>query len=778
MPKDAKILTEIILDIRDMKKKMNSVGADAKTLGKGFKKAFTGAQASMAKFGLAINGIKSAVNMVAGPMRMLIEYGGAQVKVNEQLARVIKSTGNVAGVTADEMRDMADALQQATVYGNEEVQVAQNILLTFKQISGEVLPRVTKVVLDTAYAMDTGLKETSIQVGKALNDPIIGLTALARVGITFTEQQKDQIKAMSEAGDMAGAQAIILEELESQFGGSSEAIKNWYGSIIQAKNAVGDLIEVIADKFGPVFKAAAHLVKGLSETLISWLAVPVSQKLQEERVEFNHLMNGLRDTNIAQETRNRLIKTLQEKYSGYLENINLETASYDDLTASLKRANFQFDQQIRYHALQELAGKTFRGMTEYRMKAEDLQLWAIDQRVLAERAAALKIGGYAKHMGQAVVNSQKSAILAFLEEQGALGIYAKAYESTGGIVNASIEKINGFLSDYMIQRTSAADNADSAAQQEMTALDELKTKWGRYQSEMSLLMVPEELPEPLGGAPTGAAPAGEEEQLSPNEAMMELARQRMQTMTDDRISAAHLEKNQLEVIWGEYWEGYVAAAAERMTQLRSLWLNTVEDMVVTMMVKGDSLKDVWVGVRDQLITATAKWALHEMVLAAGVENFKTAITAKGTTARMAIKSKEILADMWSLIVNIGRGFASLGPWALLAIPAAIYGTMAVLKGFMSAAKSLKFFGDGGVVREATLAVVGEKGPEVITPIDVLDAAFRKHLGAAGGGGWEIVSGKLDRLITLAETRRTIIRGTDLVAINDGLQQVKVRTSLG
>ena len=67
------------------------------------------------------------------------------------------------------------------------------------------------------------LQSSAIQVGKALNDPIKGVTALQRVGVSFTAQQREQIKAMVEAGNVAGAQGIILGELEKQFGGAAEA---------------------------------------------------------------------------------------------------------------------------------------------------------------------------------------------------------------------------------------------------------------------------------------------------------------------------------------------------------------------------------------------------------------------------------------------------------------------------------------------------------------------------------------------------------------------------
>jgi hypothetical protein len=81
---------------------------------------------------------------------------------------------------------------------------------------------------------------------KALNDPIKGITALSRVGVSFTQQQKDQIKAMQDAGNTAGAQAIILAELTKEFGGSAAAAgKDFGGQLIILKNNLIDAGESI-----------------------------------------------------------------------------------------------------------------------------------------------------------------------------------------------------------------------------------------------------------------------------------------------------------------------------------------------------------------------------------------------------------------------------------------------------------------------------------------------------------------------------------------------------
>jgi hypothetical protein len=130
---------------------------------------------------------------------------------------------------------LATRLSNLVGVDDEVIAAGANMLLTFKGIRNEVgkgnriFDQASAVILDMTAAMhqgevsQQGLEKATIQVGKALNDPIKGITALTRVGVTFTQKQKDQIKALVEAGDKMGAQKIILGELKSEFGGAAAA---------------------------------------------------------------------------------------------------------------------------------------------------------------------------------------------------------------------------------------------------------------------------------------------------------------------------------------------------------------------------------------------------------------------------------------------------------------------------------------------------------------------------------------------------------------------------
>lgn len=163
-----------------------------------------------------------------------------------KLDATLKATSFAAGLTADELKRMATELQDVTTIGDEATIGAQSLLLTFKEIGSDVFPRALESILDVSEGMGQDLKASSIQLGKALNDPVGGIAALTRVGIQFTDEQKDLIKSFVESGEVAKAQGVILDELESQFGGLARAAALTADGINkQLNNSFGDLLETI-----------------------------------------------------------------------------------------------------------------------------------------------------------------------------------------------------------------------------------------------------------------------------------------------------------------------------------------------------------------------------------------------------------------------------------------------------------------------------------------------------------------------------------------------------
>lgn len=192
-----------------------------------------------------------------------------QVAAERKLQAVLEATGGAAGFTAAQLKDYASQLQAVTNFGDETTISATAVLASFKNIQGTTFLEAIKSAQDMSSVMGTDLQSSVVQLGKALNDPMAGLSALTRVGVTFSEQQKEQIKVLQESGDVIGAQAIILKELQTEFGGAAESMQS---DVVGLSNAWGDLKESIGalsdtgpmDKF---FEAATVGVRGVTSQL-------------------------------------------------------------------------------------------------------------------------------------------------------------------------------------------------------------------------------------------------------------------------------------------------------------------------------------------------------------------------------------------------------------------------------------------------------------------------------------------------------------------------------
>jgi hypothetical protein len=244
--------------------------------------------AGMAKLGGALAGVSFFGTMVD-------EARDAE-RTGKQTEAVLRSTGGAANLTAKQIGDLAEKLSEKVAVDDEVIQHGENVLLTFKNVRDEagkgndIFSQTTEIALDMSAALSEngdaseGLQGNMVKLGKALNDPVKGITALTKVGVTFTDQQKTQIKQMTESGDIMGAQKLILQELQSEFGGMAEASADSIGKaqvswgnfaeevglkVMPAVNAVsnwalttgipalGQIASVVGDVVTPVFHAAA-----------------------------------------------------------------------------------------------------------------------------------------------------------------------------------------------------------------------------------------------------------------------------------------------------------------------------------------------------------------------------------------------------------------------------------------------------------------------------------------------------------------------------------------
>lgn len=248
--------------IAEVKRAVDGLDQVNEGLGRVEKKAGSGLPAL--KGMLAADVISEGVAAIGTAVSEAYAAVAEQEKLGAQTASVLASTGNAARVSADDVTALADAIEAKSMIDAEQVQAGENMLLTFTNVKNavgegnDVFTQATQITADMATALGTDMAGQAVQVGKALNDPIAGVSALSRVGVTFTEGQKAQIKAMVDAGDTMGAQKLILGELNKEFGGSAEAAgKTFPGAMKHVKDVIDGVVEGGLKKLTPLLTDAA-----------------------------------------------------------------------------------------------------------------------------------------------------------------------------------------------------------------------------------------------------------------------------------------------------------------------------------------------------------------------------------------------------------------------------------------------------------------------------------------------------------------------------------------
>lgn len=164
---------------------------------------------------------------------------------------VINATGGAAGRSADQLREQARELARSTLESTEGTLRAQQTLLTFRNVQGEVFDRAIRAAADMSSALGGDLNSAAMQLGRALENPIRGMAALARSGVEFAPAQREAVRAMVEAGQTAEAQRFILAALEAQYRGTAvAAAQGLAGAQDTLSQAMQELRLEIAEQLG------------------------------------------------------------------------------------------------------------------------------------------------------------------------------------------------------------------------------------------------------------------------------------------------------------------------------------------------------------------------------------------------------------------------------------------------------------------------------------------------------------------------------------------------
>ena len=339
------------------------------------KKGFEDVPKSSDKASRGIQAVTGALAVAAAgftafkkAMDLAVEFGEFERRTL-RIGALLRSTNVASGQTREGLIQMADQLARTTLLNETDVADAISQLLTFRSITGETFERTINLAADLSETMGTDVRSATLQLAKALEEPTIGLTALRRSGVSFTEQQKEQIAALVEQNKLFEAQSIILGVVEAQMGGAateaaqgfagqmdglgqstreltralgenaSEGLEPVIGALTRAADAARDFVSsqrrVIEATIGAAeAEARANRVEGLTlqQQVLQDIAKQINNNVQAE----NALRQQLEENNLGFNEVSRINKTINDLASARIDLQKALTQSLNDQTRFLE----------------------------------------------------------------------------------------------------------------------------------------------------------------------------------------------------------------------------------------------------------------------------------------------------------------------------------------------------------------------------------------------------------------------------------------------------------
>ena len=333
-------------------------------------------------------GLGAAITGASAILLSSIRTASQYEQSQRTIEQLVRATGSAAGLTADQLMDQADQVALTTLASVQGIREAQGVLLTFKSVQGETFTDAIKLSQDMAAVFGGSAKDKALQLGKALEDPVAGINALKRSGVSFNDTQKEMIRTMVETGNKADAQRMILDALADQVGGAS---------VEQAKSLAGsyDTLTQRWDEFKLSLVESTEADKGartLLDTLSKGLERISGYINPSEQSEYNELFAE------RVELLNQLKSLAAGERTGFLSYIVGTESEYYNVQRSLTEVtermeelqNKKVDAIKKEKAAREAAALASDTEEEARIQARDKKLEAARLASEAKEAAALK----------------------------------------------------------------------------------------------------------------------------------------------------------------------------------------------------------------------------------------------------------------------------------------------------------------------------------------------------------------------------------------------------
>lgn len=434
---------------------------------------------ALSAIGPAGLGAAAAIGALTVGLKASFEAAAEAEKLQLRLGAVLKATGNAAGFTQSQINDFASGLQDSLKINDEKIIESISVLATFRAVSGDTFKQATVLAADMAAVFGGDMTSASLQLGKALQDPVQGLSALRRVGVTFSEDQQELIKSLVETGEVARAQKVILGELENQIGGAAAAeAGGTAGATRGLANAWDDLLENVGKTQAVAGPA------GFALEVIESVLKRINSAFQDTRKEIDNNLAVLNDPAYL---------AFQEKLK-INDEVNRDPDGVEALAKQIKlaaeRNKLRLEEQKQLEQFQKLREEGEKKAEADAKKSADAEKKRLDEREKAfEKLAKYEQDRYDAAAEADKQDDARSANLKeYIDELGETirlgGLSAEAREEELAVLKAQ-KIIQGELNEGDETRIRTLARQQIAQEAAQKAAEESAQEWNRIWDQAS-----------------------------------------------------------------------------------------------------------------------------------------------------------------------------------------------------------------------------------------------------------------------------------------------------
>ena len=682
-----------------------------------------------------------------------LHLADVQAKAEAKVQQALKTSNLTVVYNFRQLTDYASELQGKTIFGDETILAKSTArLLAFTNITGENFKRTQALALDLATALEMDLGSASLQLGKALSDPLTKLSSLSRAGITFSEEQTAVIRQLAKTRELAKAPAKIHHALDKKFGGQAEAAaRTGLGAVQQLKNAWGDFLEQI----GAAIMPFATKVAGALSTVVQMLQ-SMSPAMMQTIVVVAGLVAAVGPLSLGIGAVIKVLPMLAAGFTALLSPVGLIMAAILALGAAFAYARIQKQKMIDVMAETESLDDLERRLQENIAEQKEIIATTTKTRIVPNGLmAGFTIQKTADQSKLAPLRKEYDLLTAAIEKK-------REAEKKAAEAQAEMDKVTEEARKQTEELMKSIAGTNALTEQSTGIIGKLQA---RIEALEKKKLLPESTVEDIAAAnaeieklqkelerirnikPEDLNPVVKMDGILPEGFEMELPAPKLKMGDLKPVTSQYVQ--QMQAIFGAVREGLYGWADDNSAYLQEHIADTVsmvENYTAALTAKGWSFSAALEHVQ---MTVTAVMQRFDQQVS---QFMADSIVAVAEAIGQIIAGdlgfgglmKAILTQFASFLKNIGSQLIEFGvmiiafksalksvlanPWAAIAIGAAMVAAAAVMTALINknAEKSVPALANGGLAYGPTYAMVGDNpnagtDPEVIAPLSKLQA---------------------------------------------------------